>query len=232
MTLGAFAGFLQGAAGSIERKRDRAERRSLLDAAERMGRPDPSLAGSGGGGADAGRVGERSPAFVYDGEISDRPAYAYNYLTENGVSPIMASGLVGNLMQESGKDIDPAASGDNGNAFGSAQWNGPRMRAYMGYAKGRGAEPTDFKTQLDFLLHEGRTTEKAAWSAIAAAKTPEEAALIASGKFWRPGVPHNERRQGYATAVYGRFGAAAPEPEIASDEPTDWLWFRNRKGAK
>lgn len=151
--------------------------------------------------------------FTYDGAISDRVSHAYKRFTDAGLPSHVAAGLTGNLMQESGPEIDPAAVGDNGNAFGSPQWNGPRMRAYKAFAAEKGVDPTDFDTQIDYLLHEGKTTEKGAWDAILATQTADEAARVASEKFWRPGTPHLERRIGYATSVFDRF--SAPEPTAA-----------------
>lgn len=167
--------------------------------------------------------------YTYDGKIAERPAFAFNYFREKGVPDHVAAGLVGNLMQESGADINPAAVGDNGNAFGSGQWNGPRMRAYKAFAAERGVDPTDFQTQLDWLWQEGQTTESGAWKKIMGASSPEEAALIASKHFWRPGTPHNERRVAYATSVFDNRSAnpAAAPAKAAAEGPKQWRWFEN-----
>lgn len=207
--MSAAGGFLQGLASGKMAKDERALRERELSIMEmeasRPISPAPGVAQSTGGASSP--MGQ---SVAYTGPISDRVSHAYARLTKEGLPPHVAAGLVGNMMQESGADINPGAVGDNGNAFGSAQWNGPRRHAYNAYAKGRGVEPTNFDAQLDYLLQEGRTTEKSAWEAIQGAKTAEEAALIASQKFWRPGTPHNERRTGYARSVYDRFSQAAP----------------------
>lgn len=78
----------------------------------------------------------------------------------------------------------------------------------MAYASNKGVDPTDFDTQLEYLLHEGQTTERGAWSDILNTKTAEEAATVASQRFWRPGIPHNERRAGYARSIYDQYGGA------------------------
>lgn len=151
-------------------------------------------------------------AAPYSGKISDRVAHAFNRFTEAGLPAHVAAGLSGNMMQESGPEIDPAAVGDSGNAYGAGQWNGPRRKAYLAYASENGVSSDDFDTQIDFLLHEGKTTEKAAWDKIMATKTPEEAARVASEAFWRPGTPHLSNRVSYAQAVYDRF--SAPEETV------------------
>lgn len=220
-------GLMQGAAGAKERKNERdARARDIAAAAQSMRRDDASAAGSSPpAGGD--------PAFTYDGKIGDRAAHTFTRMRAAGVPDVVTAGIVGNLMQESGTDINPAAVGDSGNAFGSAQWNGDRMRAYKDFAQQRGSDPTDYDTQVDFLLHEGRTTEKPAWDAIMQAQTPEDAARIASERFWRPGVPAMNRRMAYASAAYKNRPAdpqAAPSRVVAVQQPTDWAWFRNFKG--
>lgn len=144
--------------------------------------------------------------------------HAFNRFKAAGIPDHVAAGLVGNLMQESGQRIDPRAVGDNGNAFGAAQHNGDRREALFAFAEANGKDPADLDTQIDFILHEGQTTEKSAFDAIMTAQTAEEAALIASERFWRPGVPHNERRQAYANSVLRSLGVEPDTPQkIAAD---------------
>ncbi len=230
--MSALGGFLNGLGDGIEREKDRAERerdRSLAESYMRMQRESRAQTTN----ADAAPGGAPyAGAYTYDGKISDRPRHAYDRFVAAGLPGHVAAGLVGNLMQESGTAINPAAVGDSGNAFGAGQWNGDRKRAYMTFAKGRGANPTDFDTQIDFLLHEGQTSEKGAWSRIMATKTPEEAARTASKYFWRPGDPRDENRVAYANAIYGARPAdpaSAPAKSALPEasEPADWPWFRN-----
>lgn len=223
-------GILSGLAGAKDKANDRRERDrefSILEALaddRRADRADAAIYR-----ASAPGQGPVAESYTYDGKIGDRPAFAFDYFRSKGVPDHVAAGLVGNLMQESGAEIDPAAVGDNGNAFGSGQWNGPRMRAYKAFAAERGVDPTDFQTQLDWLWQEGQTTEKGAWDKIMSAKTPEEAALAGSRYFWRPGTPHNENRVAYATSVFANRPAnpkAAPAKEVA-EGPKTWRWFEN-----
>ena len=157
-------------------------------------------------------------------EIGDNQAMAYDLLLKKGYQPHVAAGLVGNLMQESGRNINTAAVGDSGNAYGAVQWNGPRRRAYLAYAQEKGADPADLATQIDYLDQEMRGPESAAFEALQAAQTPEEAAQIASDKFWRPGVPMMENRRKYAQEVAQRFGGQpagipAAQPAVAAAQP-------------
>lgn len=229
------AGLLGGIADGVNARKEREQRQRELSVMEAMATArgqEPYSAGSAMAESAAGGM-LRPTAFNYDGAISDRPAHAYNRFVSAGLPAHVAAGLVGNLMQESGANINPAAVGDNGNAFGAGQWNGPRRKAYFSFAKSRGVDPTDFDTQIDWLMHEGATSESGAWKRIMGAQTAEDAALIASKHFWRPGMPHNEARMGYARKVYSTLGAspaakpaAAPAPE--TDKPPAWAWFHKR----
>lgn len=223
------AGLLDGIANGVERKKASAERErelSIMELAAKNGAGFGQISSGtpGGYGEAAGRAASAS----YDGKISDRPAHAYQRFVAAGIPDHVAAGLVGNMMQESGTDINPAAVGDNGNAFGAPQWNGPRRHAYLGYAAKRGVDPTDFDAQIDYLLHEGQTSEKDAWGRIMSAKSAEEAAVLGSRYFWRPGAPHNENRAAYARRVFEtRPQAAAPASEPAQ-QPTTWRWFQSK----
>lgn len=128
--------------------------------------------------------------------------YVTQSLIERGYPPHVAAGLAGNLIQESGPDLDTRAVGDNGNAVGMGQWNGPRRVALTQFARDRGADPHDIDVQIEFLDWELNNSERSARDAILKAETPEEAAQVASERFWRPGVPHNESRRRYAADVY------------------------------
>ena len=133
--------------------------------------------------------------------ISDNARTAYGLLRAKGYNHQTSSALIGNMIQESGAGLNTSAVGDNGNAFGIAQWNGPRRRAYLAYAKQRGADPADLNSQIDFLDHEMKTSEAGAAKRITEAPDLQSATLAASKHFWRPGIPHNARRVQYAQAV-------------------------------
>jgi len=64
------------------------------------------------------------------GSISSNVRSSYNYLISRGFNPAQASGIVGNLMAESGIGLDPAAfnsAGGGQGAFGIAQWRADRQ---------------------------------------------------------------------------------------------------------
>lgn len=116
-------------------------------------------------------------------EVSDRMQLAMNHLMGKGWSKTVAAGIVGNLVAES--NMNPAAIGDNGNAFGLAQWNdrGPAMKKFLA---ARGLPWDDFAGQLDFIDHELRTSEKRAGQAVLGARSPLEAANLIMDLYERP----------------------------------------------
>ncbi len=175
---------------------------------EAAGEPDqkpgtgPDEAGLDMGRFDYGPKGNASPR-------SNRIGYVFGKLLERGYEPHIAAGLLGNLIQESGAGLNTKAVGDGGAALGMGQWNGPRKRALLAFAQKRGKDPADLDTQIDFLEHEFQTTEAGAWAQIKAAKTWQDATLIASRKFWRPGDPREANRLAYAKSVYEQYAAGS-----------------------
>lgn len=101
---------------------------------------------------------------------------AYRFYLDLGYEPYQAAAIVGGLQQESGRSLDPAALGDQGTAFGVAQWRGPRLDALRSFAAARGADPADLGTQLAFVDHELRTSESRAGEALRASRSAEDAA--------------------------------------------------------
>ena len=127
------------------------------------------------------------------------PAYAKRYFRGLGYSDLAAAALAAGLIWESGGNqktpmtIIWDAVGDGGNSIGAGQWNGPRNAALKDYAFSLGKPWTDPGAQLAFMARELKTTEKRADAALRAAGTAEEANAAAIS-YWRPGVPHADKR--------------------------------------
>ena len=138
--------------------------------------------------------------------IDANPTVAAGFLEGSGFSREQVAGIVGNLMVESGNNMDPTAIGDNGNAFGIAQWNGPRMRAFKQWAGANNKPEDSIETQLEYIVHELETTESRAAFELRKATTAEEAALAFSKWFERPGIPRNDRRVANANKVLSGWG--------------------------
>ena len=107
--------------------------------------------------------------------------YIISYFMNKGLTENQAKGIYGNLMQESGGDID-AMSKDGHKSYGLAQWTGDRKRKLF---KMYGDRP-NLKQQLDFLWWELNNTERAALSALKQTSTVYEATKVFMNKFERP----------------------------------------------
>jgi hypothetical protein len=132
------------------------------------------------------------------------PLRAVSFFVGRGWSEIAACALVAGLMWESGGHqrwtVEWSARGDKSKKDGefkslfAGQWNGPRIDAFLRFAKEIKRDVLDPYAQLAFVDWELRhTTEKRAARALVAAKTIEEANEAAIS-YWRPGIPHSNER--------------------------------------
>ena len=113
--------------------------------------------------------------------ITGQAKKAYNYYLNRGVKPNVAAGIVGNLYKESG--LNPNAVGDNGTAYGVAQWRGDRLSNLKKYASNRGRSHSDLDTQLDFILDEQGENQVLT---LMGNQSPEVAAKTFADKYERP----------------------------------------------
>lgn len=115
-----------------------------------------------------------------------------NFFTGLGYTPQAAAAIAGHLQQES--SLDASVAGDKGTAFGLGQWRGDRLDALKDYAKARGANYRDAKTQLGFIDAEMRSGKdsgaRRAYAGLQSAKTVKEATAA---------FMHYERPSGYTT---------------------------------
>lgn len=135
------------------------------------------------------------------------PEYIVQGLMARGMSRAAALGFAGNFKVESRFDpgineIAPLVEGSRG-GFGLAQWTGPRRRQLEAYAAEKGRNVADPDLQMDFLMLELGSTEKAAAERIFAASDPAEAARLVSTEFLRPGIPHLDARIAAANEIAG-----------------------------
>jgi hypothetical protein len=116
-------------------------------------------------------------------------------MSELDLTREQALGLVGNLAHESAgfKTLQEVGGG----GFGYAQWTGPRRTEFKQFASARGLKPTSYEANRDFIVKELKGKERAALRQIKSAKTAEQAATVAMKSYFRPGVPHLDRRIDY-----------------------------------
>lgn len=129
---------------------------------------------------------------------SNDSEFIINYFVNKGLTRIQAKGIYGNLMQESGGNIQ-AISSDGHDSYGLAQWTGPRKEKLF---EMYGPNPT-IEQQLDFLWWELNNTHKDALRALKQAKTVYDATKIFMDKFERPHKDYANfnRRLKYANSL-------------------------------
>ena len=100
-----------------------------------------------------------------------------------------AAGIVANLYHES--KLNPHAVGDNGNAYGIAQWHPDRQAKFEKVFK-KNIRDSSLQEQLDFIIWELNNTEKSAKNSLLSSSSASESAKIFDSKY--------ERSAGYNTA--------------------------------
>lgn len=218
--LGAFA---SGLAGGMNAKKDREEAAKQRQLQDRMLASYGATAQGGGMGATGATAGLGAMGAVPQG-AGGGPVSAFTMptsatasqiregLIKRGMAPHIADGFVMNFQDESG--LNPGAVGDNGNAFGLAQLNGPRRIAYLEMAKSKGIDPMNVDLQLDHLMYELNGPEAAAWRKIQAAQSAGAAGAAIVKYFERPAEAHRTRRAASYLA-YDTSGAGASEKRAA-----------------
>lgn len=154
-----------------------------------------------------------------------------NFFMRKGLTLAQASGIIGNMMQESG--LNPAIiqggriADDNyvlqsGVGFGLVQWtSGGRQQKFMEHMKGLGVGVTNLSGQLEFVWKEMSESYPKTMQALKAADNPVDAAIAVHGPP-SPGYeasadsPEKVRsvRGGYAQKVHDKY---ADTPALAGD---------------
>lgn len=135
---------------------------------------------------------------------------------EMGWSREQAAGLAANVQSESGGD--EKAVGDNGRAYGLAQWHPDRQKEFAKQF-GKDIREASRDEQLQFINYELRQgNERAAGDALSATRTPEQAAAIVSQRYERPKDVTGEaaKRAQLAVSLY----KPAPDPALRTGAAT------------
>ena len=125
---------------------------------------------------------------------------AMDYFIQQGWTPEQAAGIVANLQAESGRNLNPAALGDAGKAYGIAQWHGPRQQAFE-REMGKPLKGSSLEDQLKFVQWELTNSEKRAGSQLKSAKTAADAAAIIDQYYERSSGIHRQKRIASANAL-------------------------------
>lgn len=160
------------------------------------------------------------------GETGDIKTDVYNRLRQNGFTDSEAAGITGNIAQESMFDTE-ALSKDGYNSHGLVQWTGDRKAHLEQFARENGLDPTDWRTQVDFISEEMNTTERAAFEALRKNPniTPEEAARIVREQYERPdpAVANDAYRQKIAREVYDGRSVRPVQRSIQQNSLNDFV---------
>jgi len=133
----------------------------------------PGRSGYGGGAAAGGTLGGTGSNVQSWYDFARKPLEAGGL----GLTHEQAAGKVANLQAESGQNIKPwGVTGDNGTAFGAAQWRGDRFSGLQKYAAERGLDYRSTEAQQGFMRQEYLGPENRAYKALTAAQTPDQAA--------------------------------------------------------
>jgi len=144
-----------------------------------------------------------------------------------GAQPHQAAGIVANLQHESGPQIRPVGVvGDNGTAFGAAQWRGDRFANLQNFAKANGMDPMTTAAQQAFMRHEltgsgsyGGGSEAGAYKALLSAQDPRSAATAFNTSYERSADRTGKREAAAANlARVMSDPASTPRDRIAAQE--------------
>ncbi|EHK77689.1 hypothetical protein SM0020_12215 [Sinorhizobium meliloti CCNWSX0020] len=207
-------------AGAMELYSSRAMARTLQSFKLSGNEQQVAMAETAIGNANRPSPGRSRPVSVAP-QLSGRMQQAMKHYIARGISPVMAAGIIGNLVQESSLNtsaLNPGDGSDGSDSIGLGQWNGPRAKALKAFAAERGASPDDFSTQLDFVLHELETTEGAAFERLKAARTVDEATAAMIGYERPAGWSADNPRGGHGWNNRLAMAAKAAEFEGLSGE--------------
>lgn len=176
-------------------------------------------AGTTGGGSGTGGTGSADGGTGESGGIEK----GFRKLISIGFNEVQAAGIIGNLISESGINLNTGAKGDSGTAHGIAQWRFDRWENMKKFARTRNPPKSeyDFETQVEFIKHEmenypsntgyarillnnARTPEDAA-SAFANFEKPKGYRFQGVGKDGSAGVHDIAKRRAQARKVYENY---------------------------
>lgn len=149
----------------------------------------------------------------------------YNALITEGFTPEAASGVIGNLMQESG--VDPTKRQLRGGpGRGMAQWgtgkgSGERWDRLTEWAKKNQKDPMTLETQYEYMIMEMK--ERGTFRRLKVIKDVKTATKLFEDEMLAAGVPMMENRYKFAERALREFGTGTPiaqqKQQIPSKQP-------------
>ncbi|MDR5757028.1 phage tail tip lysozyme [Caballeronia sp. LZ035] len=149
--------------------------------------------------------------------------YAIDYFERHGMTRNAAIGMTAGLLHES--RIDPSAEGDNGQAYGVAQWHPDRAAGFEKWA-GHSIKTSTLDEQLGYVMREltqGDSQSRRAGVLMQSAASPADAARIASKLYERPAAADAEAdaRAKTADRIAGLYSAPGAAPAQSQDTVPD-----------
>jgi len=153
---------------------------------------------SGGGG------GEGSPNLT--DHANARETYNY-FVKELGFTPEAASGILGNLLQESGTMNTREGVSNNADHKGIAQWEPSRWANMLSWARENNKDPYKLRTQLEWLVVEMK--QRGTYNRIRNMKDVRAAVDLFEDQMEKSGRSEMNKRYGYGANAYASFFAGA-----------------------
>lgn len=197
-----YRGLVSGAAGLLGRG---AMGLATGTAGAVLGVPAAVYYGLGLNGATAGKEDDEPLSKEYRAKHGDDKAAAIAYFENQGWSRAAATGIAANLFSESG--LKPNAVGDNGAAFGLAQWHQDRQEAFRKWS-GKDIRSATMQEQLGFVQYEltqgADAQARRAGEKLRGETDPYNAGVIVSGLYERPADTYGEahKRGNLAQRMY------------------------------
>lgn len=158
---------------------------------------------SGNGKKYGEQAPEAPPSAPAPAKGTSQDQAAMTYFQSQGWTKDQAAGLVANIKRESA--MNPAAVGDNGKAYGIAQWH-PDRQAEFQKLFGKPIQGSTLEEQLAFMQYElTQGNERKAGNLLKGATRADEAAAIVSKHYERPADREGEaaKRGQMALAMLG-----------------------------
>lgn len=164
---------------------------------------------TGAGPDNGGTCQEAQPGVSNDKIIWD-------YLRGRGLSEAQTAGVMGNLRQESGPNLDPgineAVPSHAGAGYGIAQWTGSRRTAIEAAAQAKGVPVNDLCFQLDYLVEESMSRQskdgsKGEWDGLKQQQSVEDAVDYWHENYERSADANTATRQQYAREYMKKYGS-------------------------
>lgn len=137
--------------------------------------------------------------------LAEKMDYAFDAFGSIGIGREATIGAFGSMMGESGRSLNTAAYNPNdpkGGSRGIAQHNGSRLTAMENF-KSKWGDVKDFRHQVDFVVHELKTTEKKTADKLRAEGiTRTKAADTWTKSFERPKDPDSKLAERRANAEH------------------------------